>query len=111
MLRLAPGSRLAPARVTGCIILTHLLCCNKPGCIDSCCDQGAWYVTWSTYLGTTQTQVQKRVQAAAGGEHNPVGVLPVQHQLCGHQIHLHNIRSLIDCRLTDEHCRGLGLYM
>ena len=40
------------------------------------------------HLGAPQAQIQQRVQAAAGREHQAIGVLTIQHQLCRHQVHL-----------------------
>ena len=40
------------------------------------------------HLGAPQAQIQQWVQAAAGREHQAVGVLTIQHQLCRHQVHL-----------------------
>ena len=40
------------------------------------------------HLSPAQAQVHEGVEAAGRGEHHAIGVLPVQHQLRRHQVHL-----------------------
>ena len=40
------------------------------------------------HLSPAQAQVNERIEAAGRGEHHAVGMLPVQHQLRCHQVHL-----------------------
>lgn len=44
----------------------------------------------SPQVSSSQCNVQHRVHAVLWLENEPVGVVPLQNQLCGQQIHLHH---------------------